>query len=145
MLTNAALATLLTTNLNDDRLLSIQMYLTKLISRQVYGNGIPQYRIVNETTSTDITSLANFIAAISSTYVKPDYYYSASTGTLGDVIHPSIVILTNFTVTISEFSDEDDFYSTHSGCGRKRIAFILSYMNDSEALKISEIKLLNMV
>lgn len=142
MLTNAALVTLLNTNLNDDRSLSIQMYFTRLIDRKVFGNGINQYRIKNTVNNTYITTLAGFIAAISPIYIKPDYYYYATQTTIGDTIHPAIVLLTNLVVELSNYSDEDDIYTTNVGYGNKTIGLILSYMNESEPLKITDIKLL---
>lgn len=142
MLTNAALVTLLNTNLNDDRMLSIQMYFTRLIDRKVFGSGINQYRIKNTVTGLYITSLADFIAAIDPLYIKPDYYYYATQTTIGDTIHPAIVILTNMVVELIAYSDEDDIYTTNVGYGDKTIGLILSYMNESEPLKITDVKLL---
>lgn len=142
MLTNAAIVTLLETNFNDDRLLSIQMYFTRLIERKVFGSGINQYRIKNTVTGTYITNLTEFIAAIDPLYIKPDYYYYATQTAIGDTIHPAIIVLTNLVVELSPYSDEDDIYTTNVGFEDKHIGLLLSYMNESEPLKITDIKLL---
>lgn len=141
MLSNAQLVTLLATNLNDDRMLSIQAYLTRIIDRKVYGSGIPQYRVLNTVTGAYITSLDMFINAIHPDHISVDYYRRTTQTTVGDVIHPALVLLEQFVVEILEYSDEDDIYSSVVGVGTRGIAFILSYMNESEPLKISDIKL----
>jgi len=142
MLTNAALVSLIQANLNDDRMLSIQMFFTRLIDRKVFGSGIKQYRIKNTVTNNYITNLNEFIAAINPLYVKPDYYYYASQTAIGDTIHPAIVILSNMVVELDGCSDDDDIYTTNVGYGNKTIGLLLSYMNESESLKITNIKLI---
>ena len=142
MLTNEALVSLIQTNLNDDRMLSIQMYFTRLISRNVFGSGVSQYRVKNTVTGNYVTSLVELIYSIDPAYVKPDYYYYASQATVGDVVHPAIVILTNFIVEFNIYSDDDDVYTSNFGHGNRRIGLILSYMNESEPLKISNVKII---
>ena len=74
MLTNSQVKDIITQNLNDDRIFSIQAFITRLLERKVYGDGIEQYRVKDKVTNTMVTSLSDFIDKLDANSLRPDYF-----------------------------------------------------------------------
>ena len=145
MLTSSDFKNIITANLNDDRIFSIQAFLARLIERKTYGNGIEQYRIRDRITNSWVTSLNDFIFKLDTNSIKADYFYYSDKMT-GDRIHPIAVNLTNFDVYLNEYSGEDIIYFSMFGKGVKHILFLINYISDNDPvlpLKIFEIRLID--
>lgn len=145
MLTKLQLKDLLVANLQHNYMFSFQLFLTRLISRNVYGGGINQYRIKNLITNTYITTLDEFIFSITDTHLSLSYDFFESCGSGLDLPHPFFVILDNFIVELDQNSDEDDIYFSLYGGSNKNIKFIMTYMGDADTvlpLKIMNVKLI---
>lgn len=121
-------------NLGDIRMLSIQLFIEKLIERTRHGGGVEQYRIKNTLTDTYITSLAEFKAALSAAQLDLSYPYNSTEGMLGDRITGIEVMPLNLEVQFNPHSSSDEFFSrmydTDSNY-RYRFVFHMAYMNDS--------------
>lgn len=146
MLTNSQVKDVIVANLGDDRIFSIQAFLTRLIERKVFGDGIEQYRVKDKVTNSWVTNLDDFIAKLDANSLKPDYfYYSEKMG--GDRVHPTAVNLTNFEVYFNEHSDEDNIYTQMFGkSSMKNILLLINYLSDADTtlpLKVFEIKLIS--
>lgn len=142
MLTNASIKTIIQNNLNDDRIFSIQSFITRLIERKTFGDGIEQYRIKNINTDTYITTLADFISNIDVTKLNAQYYYN-SEKMGGDRVHPFMAYIGNYEVELNKHSEEDSIYFSMFG-GNNKIMFLLTYISDGDTvlpIKIIEIKL----
>lgn len=145
MLTNTQIKNIIAQNLTDDRIFSIQAFITRLIERKVYGDGIERYRIKDKVTNTVVTSLDDFITKLDVNSIYPDYFYYSSKME-GDRVHPTVVNLSNFVVTFNEHSQEDDIYLTMFGKGDKNILLLINYLSDSDTvlpMKVFEIRLIN--
>ena len=145
MMTNSQVKDVIVANLGDDRIFSIQAFLTRLIERKVHGDGIAQYRIKDTKTDTFVSSLDDFIAKLDANSLHPDYFYY-SDKMEGDRTHPMAVNLANFEVQLNEHSDEDNIYTQMFGKSPvKNILLLINYLSDADSvlpLKIFEIKLL---
>ena len=144
MLTNSQIKDIITQNLNDGRIFSIQAFITRLLERKVYGDGIEQYRVKDKVTNTMVTSLSDFIAKLDANSLRPDYYYYADKME-GDRVHPTAVNLSNFEVTLDEHAPEDSIYFSMFGKGSKNILILMNYLSDADSvlpMKIFEIRLL---
>lgn len=144
MLTNSELKNIIVNNLNDNRLFSIQSFLTRLIKRSVFGNGINQYRIKNLDNNTFITTLAEFSTHINHDELIAEYNYSENA--TSDKIHSFIVIIGNYEVELDLNSTEDIIYLNKFGLNNKKIMFLLNYLNDNDTslpIKITDVKLIN--
>jgi len=144
MMTNADVKDIISQNLADPRIFSIQCFLTRLIERKTYGDGILQYRIKDKVTDTYISSLDDFIAKLDTNSLVPDYFYYSDKMS-GDRIHPTAVNLSNFIVTLDEHSQEDAVYFGMFGREDKNILLLLNYLSDGDLvlpLKIFEIRLI---
>lgn len=145
MMTNSQVKDVIVANLGDDRIFSIQAFLTRLIERKVYGDGIEQYRIKDKVSGAWVTDLNDFIAKIDAASLKPDYFYY-SDKMEGDRVHPIAVNLANFEVYLDEHSDEDNIYTQMFGKSPvKNILLLINYLSDADPvlpLKVFEIKLL---
>lgn len=143
MLSNSDIKTIVTNNLNDNRIFSIQLFISSLIERKRFGSGINQYRIKNTNDNSYITSLAEFIANIDDTKIKSSYYFgSEKMG--GDRVHPFIISINNYIVEIDKNCEEDSMYFNMFG-ENNRVAFLLSYISDGDTvlpIKIIEVKLI---
>lgn len=144
MLTNADIKDIISQNLSDPRIFSIQAFLTRLVKRQTFGDGILQYRIKDKVTNTYVTDLADFITKIDPASLFPDYFYY-SDKMQGDRVHPFAVNLSNFTVALDANSAEDSIYFEMFGREDKHILMLINYMNDGDTvlpLKLFEIRLI---
>lgn len=130
MLTNTELKTVIVQNLNDQRLYSLQRFLTDLIERKTHGGGIPQYRITNTLTNQPVTSLTDLIDAIHPASMKPEVVKNAD-ALGGDRLHPFRVILDNLKVTVNRYSAEDQDYFV-SGKEDLKIALYINYLSDAD-------------
>ncbi|NTW90601.1 MAG: hypothetical protein HGA35_01490 [Erysipelotrichaceae bacterium] len=144
MLTNADIKTIISDNLADIRIFSIQAFLTRLIKREKFGDGILQYRIKDKVTNSFVTDLNDFIAKLDTNSLVPDYFYY-SDKMQGDRTHPFAVNISNFTVSLDANSDEDSVYFGMFGRDDKNILLLLNYLSDGDLvlpLKIYEIRLI---
>lgn len=145
MLTNSQIKDIIVQNLGDDRIFSIQAFITRLLERKVHGDGIERYRVKDKVTDTMVTSLDDFIAKLDAVSMRPDYFYYADK-VQGDRVHPTIINLSNFIVTLDEHSDEDNIYFNMFGKGDKNIVLLMNYLSDADStlpMKVFEIRLLN--
>lgn len=145
MLTKSQFKDILVNNLNHTYMYSFQLFLTRLISRNVHGGGINQYRIKNLTTDTYITTLDEFIAAIDHNSLSLSYDFFNNYGRSIESPHPFFVTLDNFKVELTKYSDEDDVYFELYGDKVKTIMFIMNYLCDLDnllPLKIIDVKLI---
>ncbi len=147
MMTNSQVKDIIVQNLGDDRIFSIQAFLTRLIDRQVHGDGIEQYRIKDKVSGNWVKDLNDFIAKIDADSLHPDYFYY-SDKMVGDRTHPMAVNLANFEVQLNEHSNEDSIYTQMFGGkgGIKNILLLINYLSDVDPdlpLKIIEIRLLS--
>ena len=143
MLNPTELKAVIVQNLNDPRLFSFQLFVTKLLDRKVYGDGIPQYRITNTLTDQPVTSMADFIAAIDPASLKPEAVKNADALT-GDRLHPFRVILDNLKVSVHRLSKEDSDYIV-SGKDDFKMALYINYLSDADAdlpLKVFSFRLI---
>lgn len=133
-------------NLGDDRIFSIQSFITRLIERKVHGSGIDQYRVKDKVSGAWVTDLDDFIAKLDADSLKSDYFYYADKME-GDRVHPTAVNLSNFEVYLTEHSDEDNIYSQMFGKSPvKNILLLVNYLSDADPvlpMKVFEIKLLS--
>lgn len=144
-LTQAQLKTTIVNNLNDVRISAIAFFLEKLISRNIHGGGIEQYRVKDIKTDTFVTNLADLISRIDETYLKGDYNFNqprqdTSRG------HSISVISNQFVVEINSNSNEDRVFSGRYGSGTKIIQFGLNYFNDLDTtlpLKIYDVAIIS--
>lgn len=143
MMNTTQMKAVLTANMSDIRILSIQLYLTELIEREKHGDGMEQYRIVNTNTGDRVTSLTDLVNQI-----DPDKlhmaHYAHTDRMAGDRTNPTVVILNNFKVELSAHSKEDSMYTSIYGAGDKRIMFLVNYISDGDEvlpLKIFSVRL----
>ena len=144
MLTPADFKTIITSNLNDDRIFAIQAFLTRLIARTQFGDGINQHRLKDTVTGNYVTSLADFITKLDATNIKPDFYYYAG-DMAGDRNHPIAVTLSNFEIELNEHSNEDNIYLAHYGKEARHIMLLINYLADGDTilpLKIYDVRLI---
>lgn len=147
MLTPLDFKNIITNNLTDQRIFSIQAFITRLIDRKTFGGGVEQYRIYDKTTATYVTSLADFITKLDVNSIIPDYFYNADKMT-GDRIHPIAINLTNFVIRLNINSDEDNYYHSVYGAGaldNKSILLLANYISDGDLvlpIKLYEIRLI---
>jgi len=142
MITKSQVRQIITTNLNDIRMSSIQLFIDQFISRKVHGDGIEQYRIKDTLTDTYITSLNEFISKLDENHISYGYSMNSSIQS-GEIITPMYILLNQYLVTLDENSDEDDVYVSRFGFS-KTIALHATYMNDGDMsvpLKIYSVKL----
>lgn len=143
MLNPTELKAVIVQNLNDPRLFSFQLFVTKLLERKVYGDSIPQYRITNTLTNQPVTSMADFIAAIDPASLKPEVVKNADALT-GDRLHPFRVILDNLKVSVHRLSKEDSDYIV-SGKDDFKMALYINYLSDADVdlpLKVFSFRLI---
>lgn len=143
-MTNADVKDIISQNLTDPRIFSIQCFLARLIERKTHGDGILQYRIKDKVSNTYVSSLADFIAKLDTNSLVPDYFYYSEKMS-GDRTHPTAVNLSNFVVTLDEHSQEDAIYFGMFGREDKNILLLLNYLSDGDSvlpLKIFEIRLI---
>lgn len=139
MMTNLEIKNIISNNLTDNRMFSIQLFINNLIARTKFGNGINQYRIKNTTTNTYITNLSEFITNIDETKLRYNYYFSNEV-TESDKVHPFIVSINNYIVELDKDIEEDMVYTNMFG-NNSRIAFLMSYVSDGDS--VLPIKLIN--
>ena len=143
MMTTTEMKAVLTANMSDVRILAIQLYLTDLIEREKHGDGMERYRIVNTNTGSRVTSLDDLVSQIDPTKLHMAHY--AHTDRMaGDRTNPTVVILNNFSVELSEHAKEDTQYTSMYGSGNKRIMFLVNYISDGDEvlpLKIFSVRL----
>ena len=112
MLSNNQIVTLLQNNLNHDALYPIQLFLTNLIERQNYGNGINQYRIYDNVTNSYIVNLNDFISKLVATEIEPyiDFNFNLRNEDRSQTVN---IKLKNFIVELNNYSyDDNDFLMT---------------------------------
>lgn len=130
MLTEAALKTLITANLADDKLYGIQLLLTELIKREKHDAVIPQYRMQNNLV--DVTTLAGLISAIPAATVKIEttttYFNSAALSTV-----PIVVTFPDIKVVVNSKFLSDSKLAVQHGTGNYKLAFVMGYVNDGDA------------
>lgn len=146
MMTNSEIKDIIASNMADKRIYAIQAFLTRLIERKVYGDGIEQYRIKDTKSNSFVTSLSDFVTKLDADSLHPDYFYY-SDKMEGDRTHPIAVNLANFEVQLNEHSDEDGIYTqVYGGKGSvKNILLLINYLSDGDLdlpLKIIEIRLI---
>lgn len=142
MITGTSLKSILVNNLNDIRMTSIALFLEELIVRKEPIEEQYRYRVLNKLTGNYITSLDDFKNAIDPDSLKMGYFYNSDVMT-GDRVHPIIVGLNNFQITLKDFIPEDNKYFETFG-RITRINFLLNYLSDGDAelpLKIFEVRL----
>jgi len=143
MITKAQLKQIITDNLTDIRMSSIQLFLSELISRQTHGSGIDQYRIFNEQTGIHVLDFDGFINELD----ENNFTYGMSLKSdkvSGELVAPMYVVIENFKVTLDRNSSEDEYLFKMFGDG-DRICLYLTYMNDGDEsipLKIFNVKLI---
>lgn len=145
MLTPANVKTIITANFSDDRIFSIQSFISRLIERKRFSDGINQYRIKNINDGTYVTTLADFITKIDDTKLFAEYQYN-SAAMSGDRTHPFVATIGNLEIELNKHSAEDEIYFTMFGQEAKKIMFILNYTSDADTvlpIKILEVKLIS--
>lgn len=144
MVTKSDIKDIIVANLNDPRILSIQLFLTELITRNaIAGEGFETYRIKDTSTDTFITTLDELIAAIDANKLFAEYLKRSDRMT-GDRVHPTVVVLTQFEVSLINDPYDEWFVNTY-GSGKKFIALYLNYISDADTtlpVKVYEIKLI---
>jgi len=143
MLTKSQIVTIIQNNLNHDSMYPIQLYLTKLIERENYGNGIERYRIYNSLTNSYITSLNDFISKITASEIEPYIDFSLKNENYTQSVN---IKLKNFIVDLNKYSlDDEDLIITFGKELSKQIVFVMSNSNstfiNSLPLVIYEVKL----
>jgi len=136
MLTKTQLATMISTNLTDDRMFSIQLYLDTL--------AVTRPRVVNNVTATSIPNLAGIIAAIDPLHMTIAYNFNGLPGA-SQTVQSFIVNLTNLEVNLTN-SDLDDPYTNKVGVGKKIIQLVMGYLSDGDTvlpLKIFKVNLVD--
>lgn len=145
-MTPANLVTAVQANLADDRMYGIQLFIEKLLKRTTYGDGIEQYRMTNLTTAAKITSMADFVAAITTAGTKANFPYTGE-GMQPDRVVGFEVNLTNIEVEFHPLARDDQFFSQmYDFSVKKKFQFMLhmGYMNDGDEvvpLKVYYIRL----
>lgn len=127
MLSNSQIVTIIQNNLNHDALYPIQLFLTKLIERQNYGNGINQYRIYDNVTNSYIVDLNDFISKLVTTEIEPyiDFNFNLRNEDYGQTVN---IKLKNFVVELNNYSyDDNDFLMTFGSRENlsKKIIFVM--------------------
>lgn len=140
MLTEAALKSLISANLADDKLYGIQLLLTELIKREKHDAVIPEYRIQNN--SVDVTSFSALLAAIPAATVKIEtttsYFTSAALSTI-----PIVVTFPDIKVVVNSKFLSDAKLAVQHGTGTYKLAFVLGYLNDGDA--VLPLKIINVL
>jgi hypothetical protein len=148
MLSKAQLKTILSDNLNDDRIFFAQAFLEALIAREKYDSNINQYRIKDSLTNSYVTSLSDFITKLNANSLKYGYDYKCKSLDV-DKTNPFILIPSNFTVELSIHSEEDSLYfglygKGQNNNGQMKINFYVNYLADTDPtlpLKVTNIRL----
>lgn len=133
-MTPANLVTILRANLTDDRMYGVQLFIERLLKRTRHGDGIAQYRIVDTTNASDITSLADFSNAIAEANVVPAFPWNGE-GMSSDRVVGFDVLLKNLEVNFHPLSAEDEVFSRQYDFGQmQKYQFMLhvAYMNDGD-------------
>jgi hypothetical protein len=145
MLTPADFKAIISANFDDNRIFAIQSFVSNLIERKRFSDGINQFRIKDTNDGTFVTSLANFVSKIDDTKLSVGYHLFTDV-MLGDRVHPMVASIGNLEVELNKHSAEDEIYFTMFGENVKKIMFIISYISDGDTvlpLKIIEIKLIS--
>lgn len=146
-MTPANIVTVLQSNLADNRMYGVQLFIENLLKRNKYGDGIEQYRITNLTTAAKITTIAEFSAAIEAASVKPVFPYT-NEGMSSDRVVGFDVYLENIEVEFNSNSTEDSFFSQFFDFDKKKkFKFLMhvGYMNDGDEvvpLKVYYVRLI---
>ena len=148
MQTKAQVAANLKDNLADKRMHGICLFIDSLIERNNPEIGIPVYRIKNKITGNPITSVADFISAISGDHLTQSYPFQGERNNT-DRVTGYIVTLTNMVLEFDINSQEDLFYSNHynffADFGRLyNFSFHMAYLNDADptlAVKTTSVRL----
>lgn len=148
MQTNAQVASNIKNNLADERMQGICLFIDSFIKRNKPEIGIPVYRIKNKTTGNFITSIAEFIAAVSGDALKQEYPFQGERAS-GDRVTGYNVTLTNLELTFNIHSKEDEFFTNHYNYFADydrpyQFSLYMAYVNDADTalpVKISSIRL----
>ena len=136
MQTKAQIAANVKANLADPRMHGICLFIDALIKRNKPEIGLPVYRITNKVTGTPITSVADFIAAVSADHLTHSYPFQGERNN-SDRVTGYSVVLTNMTVEFDVNSKEDlfftDQYNYFADFGRLyNFSFHMAYLNDAD-------------
>lgn len=146
MITKAQMKQVISDNLEDIRIVSIQLFLEKLLVRTKFVTGTSQYRLTKKSDGTPITTIAEFEAAIdaNSLIMRPMMNTEKMSG---DRVRPFEVIIDNIVVTLdTTLYPEDEFWTRLFGNNSNRILFVVNYVSDADAvlpLKLLDMKLIN--
>ena len=146
MLTKDQMKQIIVDNFNDLRITSIQCYVQSLLERKsvTVNDSITKYRMKNIATGNDITSIDEFLAAITPDSITFGYHLY-SEGMSGDRVHPLHVGLNNISVTLDPYSPDDTLWSEMVGrMVDGRISFYMNYLTDMDPvlpLKIFEVRI----
>lgn len=148
MQTRAQVTTNLKDNLADERMHGICLFIDSLIKRNNPEIGVPVYRVKNKVTGNPITSVADFIAAISPDHLAQSYPFQGDRNST-ERVTGYIVIPTNMIVEFNINSKEDlfycDQYNFFADFGRLyNFSFHMAYLNDADpslAVKVTSVRL----
>jgi len=135
MMTNVQLLTYIQSNLTDDRLYGIQLYLDRLVTTR--------QRVNNSITNTPITLLADLQTALTTTNMDVRYNYE-SNSSANKVVPSFYVTFTNVVVNLDHYV-EDDVYTMKYGIGNKLLQFEMSYLSDGDTVLPIKIFKVNLV
>ena len=144
MMTTIEMKAVIAANLDDNRILAIQLFLTDLIEREKFGGGVERYRIKNTLTDQYVTSLTEFKNQVDPGSIKMSMYQHTDR-MAGDRTNPTVVVLQNFVVELTPHSKEDSYYTGSYGSGEKKIMFLVNYISDGDEvlpLKIFSVRLI---
>ena len=102
-MTTTEMKAVIAANLDDNRILAIQLFLTDLIEREKFGGGVERYRIKNTLTDQYVTSLTEFKNQVDPDSIKMSMYQHTDR-MAGDRTNPTVVVLPNFVVELTPHS-----------------------------------------
>ena len=138
----------LVANLNDPRMHGICLFINDLVTRKRPEVTVPTYRVMNTTTSSLITNVDGFIAAIAANTLVQSYPYQggklSNDRVTGYTLRPS-----NLQVKFSIHSKEDELFADGQNYfadydATYNVQFMMAYMNDGDTgvpVKISSVRL----
>jgi hypothetical protein len=138
MLTKTNLVNMINTNLTDDRLYSVQLYLDILASGRIG-------RVKDVATNTVLTDLASLSLAITPADIKVGYNHAGISSS--NQMTPSILVtMSNIEIELLPNVKEDTVYTNRVGAGIRNLQFVMGYLSDGDTalpLKIIRVNLVN--
>lgn len=118
-------------SLDDVRCIGPILDLEKFISREIYDEATPQYRLYTDEGETPITGLDDLKSLLTEENVTIESFVGRNSST-SHTLSPVLVTMTNVELKLKLHSDQDTEIIALFGRKAKRLSFALGYCNDND-------------